>query len=163
VTQESFEPWFEDSVPESQTQPLDLVIVERDRHWGALCDRALSPGVVKLWECRSMQEVESHLASRVWPMVGVNVEFGPWPQLFRWIARLSRCHHAPIVLLGQAVGGEWHLREAGATAWMRSVLDLPRLELLIRRHALRLPPSSMTWHERVWAEMPWRKYEQKAK
>jgi hypothetical protein len=109
-----------------------------------------------------MQEVESYLASRVWPIVGVNVEFGPWPQLFRWIARLTREYRAPFVLLGDSAVGDWHLREAGAVAWMRSVLDVPRLEQLIRRHALRLPPSSMTWHERVWAEMPWRKYEQKA-
>jgi hypothetical protein len=140
-----------------------LIIFEKTSHWAAVLRADLAGRPPRLVEARSWPGCQAAVGQSPASLVAIevlaaNVEAAV--ERVVWLNReYSNCRVAALLApeFGEPdlIVAELLVREAGAIEVIRSVLEVPRLTRLARRHAAHAPPTSQTIEEFVADRMPW--------
>ena len=137
---------------------MTLIVVERERHWSALCERHWGTPFVNMVECRTMLAASEQLDRSPWSVVAIDVHLVPRCGLIPSLYVLRRkAPHAVVSLLGRAESKsvEWELRAAGATAVIRDIRQLDVLQRMVENHRRRAPRVERDWQQEIWGRIPW--------
>jgi hypothetical protein len=138
-----------------------LIVWERTSHWASVLRASLGAWQPQVVETRSLALCEAALMEAPASLVAVAVTPDSLEAVVGFLRRLSQRfpRATAVVLLALEVeAAAGLLREAGALDAIASVLDVPRLARLARRHHARAPKREMTLHEFVVDQMPWAAY-----
>lgn len=135
-----------------------LIVCEKTNRWATALRTALGRSPLQVAESRSLAGCESALAEAPESLVAVEVTPANLDQAVDFVVHTGRRFPRALVvalLAEEAESAERLMQEAGAVDVIGSVLDVPRIARLARRHYAAAPPPELDFHELVRQRMPW--------
>jgi hypothetical protein len=136
----------------------NLIVCEQRGNWAAALRRALGTRV-ELRETRSLSQCGRELNERPAGTVAVELTAERVERVAAFVVWLGECcpETRPIVLAERRLAPlEWWLREVGAAHFVTSPRQLePLAEIVARQRRRAAKPSTLSWTDKLWAELPW--------
>jgi len=135
-----------------------LIVCEKTNRWASALRSALGRSALVVAETRSLAGCDSALAEAPESVVAIEVTAANVDQVVDFVVQTGcRFPRALVVALlteDSASAGRL-MQEAGAIDVIGSVLEVPRIARLARRHHAAAPPPELDFHELVRQRMPW--------
>ena len=139
----------------------NLIICEKTSHWTVALRRGLGRNRLRIAETRSLAGCREALAAAPASVVAIHTTAANFQSVIELMLQASqRYPQARIAaLLGpEEVSLGLLLQEAGASDVICSVLEVPRLARLARRHIADLPQPELSIGELVEQRLPWKSH-----
>ncbi len=136
---------------------VNLIVCEQHGAWSAALRRTMGPSI-ELRQTRSLSECGRELTERRTGVVAVELTAERTVRVAAFVAWVSqRCPETRSIVLAERhlAPLEWWLREVGTAHFVTSPRQLGPLAEIVSRQARRMPPSTLSWSEKYWAELPW--------
>jgi DNA-binding NtrC family response regulator len=135
-----------------------LIVCEKTNRWATALRTALGRSPLQVAETRSLAGCEAALAEAPDSLVAVEVTPANLDQAVDFIEHTG--HRFPRVLVvallaEDAASAERLMQEAGAVDAISSVLDVPRIARLARRHHAAAPPPEIGFDDVARQRLPW--------
>jgi hypothetical protein len=140
-----------------------ILVFERAGRWAAALRRHGLADRCRLIECRSLVELEEQMGLAPTPVVGLELIAERLDRLTEWIAGRQATFGSTVIIVfsdRNLRGYELLCREAGATHFVSSELDVLGLKTLVDRY-LSLPAfatldeAELSPTARILASLPW--------
>jgi hypothetical protein len=135
-----------------------LIICEKTNHWASVLRWQLGTRQPQVVETRSLPGCEAALVDAPVSLVAVEVTTANLEAVLDFLARATRRFSRAAFIVFLAPEGEpaaAMFREAGAVDAITSVLQVPRVARLARRHHSLAPKRESTFQEFATERMPW--------
>ena len=139
--------------------PRLLVYCRSQRWWGQIRQARWVETHAWVQFLPQLEEIERASREADWGFSILELPGNGDPAWIELVARLASCRGGrPVVCLAEPhqAAHEFAYREAGATLFLTSVAEFPRLQRAVELHLQSLPPLRLPWEQAIIQQLPWR-------